>query len=317
MRKLFLGAMVLMFCLTSTGIGFAYDKEINSLCTAIGDKITKTGKKTVAVVDFTDLQGNITELGRFLAEELSVDLTNTAINFEVIDRAHLKSILAEHKLSLSGLIDPNNVKKLGQIAGVDAIITGTVTPFGDSIRVSSKVITTDSAKVLGASKCDIAKTKAIDELLAKGIETRVEASPATVSSAPAPKPVMGKQSVEVENFLFELQGCRLSGQSVTCALMITNKSKDRNASIYANASAESRFFDNAGNQFTANMAKLGNKEATDRVDNMLVENVPTKVVLTFGNVDSQPESISLLDIGGLVYQSTYFHAQIRNIPLSK
>ncbi|MDQ7838693.1 MAG: FlgO family outer membrane protein [Thermodesulfobacteriota bacterium] len=157
--------------LSNSNITMAYEKEIKSISSTIAASISKSGKKTIAVVDFTDLQGNVTELGRFLAEELSVDLTTVAQGFEVIDRTHLKTILAEHKLSISGLIDPNTVKKLGQIAEVDAIITGSITPFGDSIRATVKVIATDTAKMIGAAKGDIDKTKAIEELLARGIET--------------------------------------------------------------------------------------------------------------------------------------------------
>jgi hypothetical protein len=52
---------------------------------------------------------------------------------------------------------------------VDAIITGSVTPFGDNIRVTCKVIATDTARVISAAKIEIAKTRAIDELLSKEI----------------------------------------------------------------------------------------------------------------------------------------------------
>ncbi|MEO0266388.1 MAG: FlgO family outer membrane protein [candidate division WOR-3 bacterium] len=133
----------------------------------------------MAVVDFTDLQGNMTELGRFLAEELSVNLTTMAKGFEVIDRTHLKSILTEHKLSMSGLVNPKTVKQLEKIAGVDVIVTGSVTPFGDSIRVSAKVIVTDTARVIGASSGDIPKTKAIEELLVKSQLEYFSLSPLT------------------------------------------------------------------------------------------------------------------------------------------
>ena len=51
---------------------FAYEKEIKGISSTITESIAKSGKKTIAVVDFTDLQGNVTELGRFIAEELSV-----------------------------------------------------------------------------------------------------------------------------------------------------------------------------------------------------------------------------------------------------
>ena len=114
----------------------------------MAENIAKAGKKRIAVVDFTDLQGNITELGRFIAEEMSVDFTMTAKGFEVIDRNHLNRILAEHKLSLSGIVDQKTVQKLGQIAGVDALVTGSITPLDRSIRVVCKVIATDTARVI-------------------------------------------------------------------------------------------------------------------------------------------------------------------------
>ncbi|MFH1563733.1 MAG: FlgO family outer membrane protein [Nitrospirota bacterium] len=174
-----------LFVLSNSQSGLAYEKEIKEISSTIAKSIATSGTKTIAVVDFTDLQGNVTELGRFLSEELSIDLITIATGFEVIDRNNLNSVMAEHKLSLSGLVDPKTIKQLGQIAGVDAIITGCVIPFGDSIRLSAKVILTDTAKVIGATKGDIAKTKAIEELLARGIETRQPFGQNSANSQPA------------------------------------------------------------------------------------------------------------------------------------
>ncbi len=169
-RFLYISAVSTPFSLFYSKHIMAYEQEINSLSTAMAEKIAAAGKKTIAVVDFTDLQGNVTELGRFLAEEFSVALASTSKGFEVVDRTHLKSILIEHKLSSTGIIDPQTARKLGQIIGVDALITGTITPFGDSIRISVKVLDTTTAKVVSASTGNIAKTKAIEELLARGVE---------------------------------------------------------------------------------------------------------------------------------------------------
>ncbi len=169
--------LVASFLLITPHICVAYETEINNLSISMAEKIAKSGKKTIAVVDFTDLQGNITELGRFLAEELSSELVSAGRPFEVVDRMHLRTILSEHKLSLTGLIDPKTVKKLGQVSGVDAIVIGTVTPFGESVRLSIKVLATDTAKIIGSSRGNIPKTQAIAELLAREIET-----PTTISS---------------------------------------------------------------------------------------------------------------------------------------
>lgn len=162
---------------------FAYEKELKSISTNMSEKIAKAGKKTVAVVDFTDLQGNVTELGRFIAEEFSVALADADKGFEIVDRTHLQTLLKEHKLSTTGIIDPSTAKKLGEIAGVDALVTGTITPFGDNVRISVKILDTSTAKVIGASSGEIAKTKAIEELLARGIETAIPDEPGTTASS--------------------------------------------------------------------------------------------------------------------------------------
>ena len=63
-------SLIVFFSINS----FAYEKELSSLSESLAGNIAKNSKKTVAVVDFTDLQGNVTELGRFIAEELSVEI---------------------------------------------------------------------------------------------------------------------------------------------------------------------------------------------------------------------------------------------------
>ena len=119
---------------------------------------------------FTDLQGNVSELGRYLAEELSGVLAEEAHGFRVVDRSHLKVILQEHKLASTGLIDPQTARQLGRFTGVDTLVTGTITSaFGDSVRVSVKALDAETAEIIAQSHADVPKTKAVDELLQHGI----------------------------------------------------------------------------------------------------------------------------------------------------
>src|SRR3989337_1315940 len=199
---LFISVVVLV---SNSSIAMADEKEIKTISSSIAESVTTAGKKTVAVVDFTDLQGNVTELGRFLAEEISVDMTIAAKGFEVIDRTHLNSVMKDNELSTSAITDPKKIKKLGEVAGVDAIITGSVTPFGDSIRITCKVIATDTARTIGASKGDIAKTKAIEELMARGLET-TSSTKGPASTPSVKKETKAGQKAEAQNFTFELKG---------------------------------------------------------------------------------------------------------------
>src|SRR5208282_6353719 len=214
-----------------------------------------------------------------LADELSSDLSEDGKDFEIYDRNNLKSILTEHKFSMSGLMDPKTVKELGRKAGVDAIITGTVTPLGDNVRVSVRVIATDTAEVIATAKGDITRTKAIEGLLAKGIDTGA---------------AIGEQQAEVRNFLFQLQKCRLSGQIVTCNFMVTSEGQDRELTILGNAG--SRIFDDKGNEFKASNVIVGDTSDSDWVTKGLVSNIPVKAGIVFEGVYSQPNQLSVLEI---------------------
>jgi len=143
---------------------------IDRLARSMAEKIAASGIKTVAVVDFTDLQGNVTESGKLLAENFSAGLVNSAKGFEVVDKSRLESILRANRLTVSGITDPNTAKKLGKVAGVDAVVNGTIIPFGNIVRTSAKLLLTQTGKVIFASRGNIPKPKAIKELLGKGTE---------------------------------------------------------------------------------------------------------------------------------------------------
>jgi peroxiredoxin/TolB-like protein len=153
-------------------------KEISGISEKLSKALVAKGKKKIALIDFVDLQGRSNELGRFLSEQLSVELVN-AEGISVVDRAHIKSILDEHKLTEEGLVNPENAKKLGQFAGVDAILTGTVTILDDSFILVVKAISSDTAEVVAAGKITSKQTVEIQQLLKRG----VEASGASIPSA--------------------------------------------------------------------------------------------------------------------------------------
>lgn len=314
MRKLIIITSIsLAFLFLISALLTAYEKEIKSLCSAMAEIIYKTSKKTVAVVDFVDLQGNVTELGRFLAEEFSVNLADAGKGFEVVDRTHLKTLLKEHKLTETGIIDPSTAKKLGQIAGVDALVTGTITPFGDSVRLSVKILATATAKVIGASSTNIAKTKAIEELLVKGVET--ESQVLTSGASPRSPTIKATQRVEAKDFIFEVQSCRLSGQSIICYLMITNKGNDRQLNFGHNQ--KTRIFDDTGNEYRVEIIRLGNKEGRQNwVDNRVVSGIPVKAGLSFEKISLNIGRINLLEIG-CAEQYHEFTVQFRNISISR
>ena len=209
--------IIILAVFVQAGSLHAYEREIGILASTLATSIKNHGKKVIAVVDFTDLEGNTNELGRFVAEELAGDLINTNKGFDVVDRNHLKSLLAENKLSMSGLVDPGSVKKLGRIAGADALVTGSLTPLGDSVRISCKAIDMSTAKVMGVAKGHIAKTAAIANLLKSGINE----DDGLDKRKPSPEPV----STKIIEGQYSAAGRNPNGTTYSGIVTITKKNE--------------------------------------------------------------------------------------------
>jgi hypothetical protein len=138
--------------------GQAVDKELSTFFDSLAAQLRKAHVKKITILDLTDLQGATVPLGAFIADEATVNLASSTNSFAVVDRSNLNKILAEHKLSRTGLEEPENVKKLGHFSGVDAIVLGTITPLSDEVRFSVKIISTETADILGAAKGRLPKT---------------------------------------------------------------------------------------------------------------------------------------------------------------
>lgn len=161
------------------------DTALASFTEKLAAPIKEQGKKKIAVVDFTDLQGSSGgELGKYIAEQVSVNMVMAKRDFAVLDRANFKSILSEHKLTSLGLIDPKNAKQLGQFSGVDALIMGVFVTKGTNIMLTAKIITTDTAEIVGAARTQFTSDDNTQQLLAKPAAT--EAAPANSSTPPEP-----------------------------------------------------------------------------------------------------------------------------------
>ncbi|MCJ7811889.1 CsgG/HfaB family protein, partial [bacterium] len=122
----------------------------NGASQRIDGKIRGTVLKT-SVVEFTE-RGDlgIQDAGAIIAEWLTTSLNKTGA-FEVYERLSLSTLMEEHKLGMTGLLDDETIAEIGRIRGVEAIVTGSVIKFGDIISVTAKVIDVETAKIIKSS----------------------------------------------------------------------------------------------------------------------------------------------------------------------
>ncbi len=291
---------------------FSQGPTVNSLSSSLAEIASRSGRKTVAVVDFTDLQGCVTELGRYMAEDVSVALVNNAKGFEVIDRTNLKILMQEHKLASTGIIDPATARKLGQVAGVDALVTGTLAPLSDSVHISAKVLDTETAKMLGGVTVDIPRTRTVEELLAKDVAncgpTHTVApdtpqSSATTTTSPQKSKVI---SAQIGGFQVSIKSCRRDGEWVRCTGSVVNQNDtSKTFGLYMGWSGD-YMVDDLGNQSNEFDFRLGTGEA-----GTLEPALPINILLSARGISDQANSISIV----LTLYQPQGKISLRNIPI--
>jgi curli biogenesis system outer membrane secretion channel CsgG len=103
---------------------------------------TPERKVRIAIVDFdyatvhsnvSAIFGTNVDVGRGIGDLLVTHLVKDG-TFSVIERAALDKILAEQNFSNSDRADPSSAAKIGRLLGVDAILVGSITQFGNDTR---------------------------------------------------------------------------------------------------------------------------------------------------------------------------------------
>ena len=130
-RKRFLPALVFAFLMTA---GFAQQE----LCA----QAPAPRKPRVAVLDFdyatvqtasSALFGTNVDIGKGITDLLITDLVKDG-SFSIIERQALDKIMAEQNFNNSERADATSAAKLGKLLGVDEIIVGSITQFGNETQ---------------------------------------------------------------------------------------------------------------------------------------------------------------------------------------
>ena len=98
--------------------------------TSVFSQDLKGLKKRIAVVKFQDKSSYGHNIGQGVADMLVTKLVESN-QFIVIERAQLDEVLKEQGLGQSGLVTQQSAAKVGQLLGVEMIVTGSVSEFGE------------------------------------------------------------------------------------------------------------------------------------------------------------------------------------------
>jgi TolB-like protein len=294
------------------------DQKINDLSLKVAKELEINKKKTVAVIDFTDLKFNSNDLGRYLADEMNSKLFLMK-KFKVIERTKINKAISEKKLNFDGGIDEKNAQQIQTLFGVDAIIFGTLQDLGKNIKAKVLLLNPQDAEKFSLIESNIDSDEQVASLL--GVTNQIpqitrretasqttpnEKSPTKINEAEKKKPV---KVTTVENFLIELWQCNRKTNSIVCELTITNNGVDRTITTVADAS---KLYDGAGNNYNGSFVKFSQQSGNEaRVP--LIQGVSTSFQINFDGI-SEISKISLIKIYSRLGWGS-FDMNFRDVPI--
>ncbi|MBU0481121.1 MAG: SUMF1/EgtB/PvdO family nonheme iron enzyme [Proteobacteria bacterium] len=195
-------------------------------------------KLRTAVVEF-EVKGEVElkEAGSIVAEWMINSIAKTAV-FDLQERVLLKKILEEQKLSLGGLVsEKESTAKIGELFGVQAIITGSVIRWEDTVSVTARLIDTSTGSIIRTAEIKTGNMNTvpsrIDELalIIAGLK-KAEISATNAALEPPKIPHPGerkywKDRVTDMDFVWIEGGCYQMGQSAEERKVILSESDSK------------------------------------------------------------------------------------------
>ncbi|HXI24350.1 MAG TPA: FlgO family outer membrane protein [Pyrinomonadaceae bacterium] len=284
----------------------SYEVGLNDLATKIITRFRGNQKKSLAVLDFRDVDGKQTKLGIFLAEELTTKLFESGKFEKIVERAQLQRIIENNKLDITDVMDASGASKLGKLAGVSNILIGSITNLGSVIKINGRIVDTQVGEIVSAASGEVVADQRIKALMTEVNPIGPSRGSAPQTSTETKRSGSGRTyRTEVGDLSFVVKQCVLRTSTATCKTTISNSSADIGFGI---DSSYSYIVDNQGRQYGLTGGNAGS--------NTLVTNVATPVDLVFDRVDPRATLISLLNIRMTLRASPWnVNAKIKNIPL--
>lgn len=105
---------------------------------------------TAAVLAFQERGATVKEMGQKAADIIFAKLSAQP-NIMLVERQDLEKILQEAEINISGVVNPQEATKIGQLTGAQVIVTGSVFETEEKLYLVAKVIGTETSRVFADS----------------------------------------------------------------------------------------------------------------------------------------------------------------------
>ncbi len=137
--------------MASTGPCWAAGDPLKRVAKDLSRQLVRMDKVRVGLLAFPYHDGRTSSGSSIVCERLTTYLVMTK-GIQVVERRLVQKLLEEQKLSETGVIDMATARKMGQVLGVDVLVTGTLIDLDNGrTEVNARALKSDTGEVVAAS----------------------------------------------------------------------------------------------------------------------------------------------------------------------
>ena len=144
-----------------------WEQTLSKLSGQLLDFSGKKGKFRLAMLPLAPTTGEkqSNEFGKYFTDQITVLLSQKKdLSFKIFERKQLEVILEEHAFSSSSIVSQKDAIKMGELAPVDILFTGSYTKLKNYIAIHISLLDVLSGEILLALKTDLQLTPDLNEL---------------------------------------------------------------------------------------------------------------------------------------------------------
>jgi TolB-like protein len=227
----------------------ALEIAIRGLADKLAARLAETKQVRVGILEFLDLQGRISQLGKFIGEDLTTAFFEKG-KFSLVERSLLQQVMREHALTQSGMIDITQAQEIGKAVGAEAIITGSLSDIGNEIKANARLIDVRAGTVLAVAGENIAKTENVAKMFNTILWSPDGKASSPLPSKPSPTPSAPAGYVFFEDFQNVQEGMLPSGWLGGEKLMVKSDGRQKFVTDFERQESHKVLIDNV--TFTEN-----------------------------------------------------------------
>ena len=201
----------------------SYEDSLKQLAESVTDRAARAKKQRLAVLDFTDAQGEQTPVGQFLAEELGTQIM-VAGELTTVDRTLLYSTLKKMQLEHIDPAHAKTVRRAAKAIRADIFVSGTYTDTPDGLQVTVRLITPKQAQSISATRTTFPKTGPLSTFFKKE-DPPPGILPVEKPKEPAPPPGLGTHRNDAYEFVVTSME-RMNGRIKVDATVANHSTRD-------------------------------------------------------------------------------------------